>query len=66
MLSDKRNHERIKELSVNCDVMIVIGHLQANSKRLTELAVQRNKKSYQVTGQEDFKKEWLLMLKMLV
>ena len=55
----KRNHERIKELSVNCDVMIVIGSFtSANSKRLTELAVERNDKSYQVTGKEDLKKEW--------
>tara|TARA_B100002052_G_scaffold112687_2_gene103882 strand:- start:8899 stop:9756 length:858 start_codon:yes stop_codon:yes gene_type:complete len=60
----KRNHERIKELSVNCDVMIVIGSFtSANSKRLTELAVQRNKKSYQVTGQEDLKKEWFIDVK---
>ena len=55
----KRNHERIKELSVNCDVMIVIGSFtSANSKRLTELAIQRNDNSYQVTGKEDLKKEW--------
>jgi len=55
----KRNHERIKELSVNCDLMIVIGSFtSANSKRLTELAVQRNDNSYQVTGKADLKKEW--------
>jgi len=55
----KRNHEQIKELSINCDVMIVIGSFtSANSKRLTELAVERNKKSYQVTGKEDLQKEW--------
>ena len=55
----KRNHERIKELAVNCDIMIVIGSFtSANSKRLTELAVERNDKSYQVTGKEDLKKEW--------
>ena len=55
----KRNHERIKELSVNCDVMIVIGSFtSANSKRLTELAIQRNDNSYQVTGKEDLKKVW--------
>lgn len=60
----KRNHERIKELSVNCDVMIVIGSFtSANSKRLTELAIQRNKKSYQVTGQEDLKREWFIDVK---
>tara|TARA_B110000014_G_scaffold263884_1_gene262244 strand:+ start:609 stop:1466 length:858 start_codon:yes stop_codon:yes gene_type:complete len=55
----KRNHERIKELSIKCDIMIVIGSFtSANSKRLTELAVQRNSNSYQVTGKEDLKKEW--------
>ena len=55
----KRNHERIKELSVNCDLMVVIGSFtSANSKRLTELAVQRNGNSFQVTGKEDLKKEW--------
>jgi len=60
----KRNHERIKELSVNCDVMIVIGSFtSANSKRLTELAIQRNEKSYQVTGHEDLKKEWFINVK---
>ena len=57
----KRNHERIKELSVNCDVMIVIGSFtSANSKRLTELAIQRNDKSYQVTGKEDLQKDWFI------
>ena len=60
----KRNHERIKELSMNCDVMIVIGSFtSANSKRLTELAVERNDKSYQVTGKEDLKKEWFYNVK---
>jgi 4-hydroxy-3-methylbut-2-en-1-yl diphosphate reductase len=55
----KRNHERIKELAVKCDLMIVIGSFtSANSKRLTELANQRNDNSFQVTGKEDLKKEW--------
>jgi len=55
----KRNHERIKELSINCDLMIIIGSFtSANSKRLTELAIQRNTNSYQVTGKEDLRKEW--------
>ena len=55
----KRNHERIKELSINCDLIIIIGSFtSANSKRLTELAVQRNSNSYQVTGKEDLRKEW--------
>ena len=39
--------------------MIVIGSFtSANSKRLTELAIQRNENSYQVTGKEDLEKEW--------
>ena len=60
----KRNHEQIKELSINCDLMIIIGSFtSANSKRLTELALQRNKETYQVTGKEDLKKEWFLNVK---
>ncbi len=38
--------------------------LQAlTQKRLTELAVQRNNNSYQVTGKEDLKKEWFYNIK---
>ena len=60
----KRNHERIKELSINCDLIIIIGSFtSANSKRLTELAVQRNSNSYQVTGKEDLRKEWFINVK---
>ena len=55
----KRNHEQIKELSKNCDVMIIIGSFtSANSKRLTELALKNNKNSFQVTGAHDLKKMW--------
>ena len=44
----KRNHEQIKILSETSDIMIIIGSFtSANSKRLTELSKQRNKKSYQ-------------------
>ena len=57
----KRNHEQIKELSIDCELMIIIGSFtSANSKRLTELASQRNEKTYQVTGKEDLKKEWFI------
>ena len=46
----KRNQSQIKELATKCDVMIVIGSFtSANSKRLTALAKERNKNSYQVT-----------------
>jgi 4-hydroxy-3-methylbut-2-enyl diphosphate reductase len=55
----KRNHEEIKELSVKCDLMIIIGSFtSANSMRLTELSLQRNSNTYQVTGKEGLKKEW--------
>ena len=55
----KRNHEQIKELSVKCDLMIIIGSFtSANSMRLTELSTQRNSNTYQVTGKEGLKREW--------
>ena len=50
----RRNHEQIKDLAVQCDVMIVIGSFtSANSKRLTQLSLERNKRSYQVTSSQD-------------
>ena len=55
----KRNHEQIKDLANSSDLMIIIGSFtSANSKRLTELAKQRNKNTYQVTCASDLKKEW--------
>ena len=60
----KRNHEQIKDLSINCDLMIIIGSFtSANSKRLTELALQRNINSYQVTGKKDLKEKWFKNVK---
>ena len=54
----RRNHEQIKELAVQCDVMIVIGsYTSANSKRLTQISLERNKRSYQVTSVSDLNKE---------
>ena len=56
----KRNQTQIKELAKQCDVMIVIGSFtSANSKRLTALAKERNKNSYQVTCADDIKSDWL-------
>lgn len=56
----KRNQTQIKELAKQCDVMIVIGSFtSANSKRLTALAKERNKNSYQVTCADDIKLDWL-------
>ena len=54
----RRNHEQIKELAIQCDVMIVIGSFtSANSKRLTQLSLERNKRSFQVTSALDLKNE---------
>ena len=55
----RRNHEQIKELAVRSDTMIVIGSFtSANSKRLTQLALERNPRSYQVTSVEDLDPDW--------
>ena len=55
----RKNHEQIKELSEIVDVMIIIGSFtSANSKRLTQLAKQRNEHSYQVVDELDLKDEW--------
>ncbi len=54
----RRNHEQIKELASQCDVMVVIGSFtSANSKRLTQLSLDRNKRSYQVTSARELKEE---------
>ena len=54
----RRNHEQIKELASQCDVMVVIGSFtSANSKRLTQLSLDRNKRSYQVTCARELKEE---------
>ena len=56
----KRNQEQIKELAEACDLMIVIGSFtSANSKRLTQLAKERNKLSFQVTCANDVNESWL-------
>jgi len=55
----RRNHEQIKDLAINSDVMIVIGsYTSANSKRLTQLSLQRNKCSYQVTSADEIDPLW--------
>ena len=55
----KRNHEQIKEMAIQNDIMIIIGSFtSANSKRLTELSKQRNKNSHQVTCADDLDVEW--------
>lgn len=55
----RRNHDQIKKLSNICDLMIVIGSFtSANSKRLTQLSLQRNKNSFQVTCADDINELW--------
>ena len=55
----RRNHEQIKELAEICDLMIVIGSFtSANSKRLTQLSLARNKNSYQVMDENDIDNAW--------
>ena len=55
----RRNHDQIKKLSKICDLMIVIGSFtSANSKRLTQLSLERNKNSFQVTCADDINESW--------
>ncbi len=55
----KRNHEQIKSLAIENDVMIIIGSFtSANSKRLAELSSERNNNSYQVTCAKGLMDEW--------
>ncbi len=55
----KRNQAQIKTLSEQCDVMIIIGSFtSANSMRLTQLAKERNPRSYQVTCADDIDVRW--------
>jgi len=55
----RRNHKQIKELAIKNDVMIIIGsYTSANSKRLTQLSLERNKRSYQVTSSMEIDSSW--------
>ena len=55
----RRNHEQIKKLADICDLIVVIGsYTSANSKRLTQLSMARNKNSFQVTCADEVKKSW--------
>ncbi len=55
----KRNQEQIKELAETADIVIIIGSFtSANSKRLTQLALERNDRSYQVSGPQDLDPTW--------
>jgi 4-hydroxy-3-methylbut-2-enyl diphosphate reductase len=55
----KRNHEQIKQMASENDIMLIIGSFtSANSKRLTQLSLEQNNESYQVTGAEDLDPNW--------
>ena len=55
----RRNHQQIKELAVNNEVMVIIGSFtSANSKRLTQLSLERNKRSFQVTSGDEINGSW--------
>ena len=57
----KRNHEQIKDMAKINDIMIIIGSFtSANSNRLTQLSLDYNSQSYQVTDSEDLKPEWFM------
>ena len=55
----KRNHDQIKEIASNHDIMIIIGSFtSANSKRLSQLALKINKNVYQVTCADELNPKW--------
>jgi len=55
----KKNHEQIKDLAKDCDVIIIIGSFtSANSKRLTKMSKTINDKTYQVTCSDDIERSW--------
>jgi 4-hydroxy-3-methylbut-2-enyl diphosphate reductase len=55
----RRNHSQIKDLADSCDTMIVIGsYTSANSKRLTQLSLEKNKNTYQVTSAGELNDSW--------
>jgi 4-hydroxy-3-methylbut-2-enyl diphosphate reductase len=57
----KRNHEQIKELATNCDIIVIIGsYTSANSKRLTKLSKTINSNTYQVTCVDEIDEKWFL------
>ena len=55
----KRNHDQIKDMAGNNDIMIIIGSFtSANSKRLTSLSSEINANTYQVTCADDLELNW--------
>ena len=55
----KRNHEQIKDLARDCDVIVIIGSFtSANSKRLTKMSKTINDRTYQVTCADEVQDKW--------
>jgi len=55
----KRNHEQIKDLARDCDVIVIIGSFtSANSKRLTKMSKTINDRTYQVTCADEIQDKW--------
>ena len=55
----KRNHEQIKDLAHECDLVIIIGSFtSANSKRLVQMSKTINTNTYQVTCSKDLDLNW--------
>mgnify|MGYP001495862541 FL=1 len=55
----KRNHEQIKDLAHECDLVLIIGSFtSANSKRLVQMSKTINTNTYQVTCSEDLNVDW--------
>ena len=60
----KRNHDQIKDLAADCDVIVIIGSFtSANSKRLAKMSKTINERTYQVTCSKDVKPEWFVNCK---
>lgn len=53
--------DAVKELSLQCDVLLVVGSRNSsNSNRLRELAQTRGTSAYLIDGPEDIKAEWVV------
>lgn len=55
----RRNQSQVKELAPTSDVMVIIGsYTSANTKRLHQVSLGMNKKSYMVEGVDDLQADW--------
>ncbi|NQV40848.1 MAG: 4-hydroxy-3-methylbut-2-enyl diphosphate reductase [Candidatus Marinimicrobia bacterium] len=55
----RRNQSQIKEIAPNADVMIIVGsYTSANTKRLHEVSLSLNPRSYMVENASDIQESW--------